>query len=166
MEDDRLRLAFRLVPVVLIAAGGAWFYASSEMEGRLREFRSEVRQQSYMRDGSLPTEAAVSARAQQLAEERQIALEDLAVTRDENGRPDGQGIAAASALGPLALTMRYTGYTVTGRARLRKWIFSSNEPLQVTFSLRREVSAPSMPGMREPTEREVRGDDPAQGRGM
>ncbi len=166
MEDDRLRLLVRVVPVLLLGAAGVWFYASSEMEGRARDFRAEVRQQPYARSGGLPSVEEVAARAQTLAQERGLELEEIAVTRNENGARDAQGNAAASALAGLQLNMRYTGYELTGRLRARKWVFSHREELRVAFSLRREVSTESIPGMRVPTPREMQGDEPAQGRGM
>lgn len=166
MDDDRLRTLVRVVPVLVLGGGVLWFYASSDMDSRLSSLRSEIRQQGYTRQGGLPTADEVRVRAEALAQERSIALSDVSVALDANGAPDAQGRAAASALGPLQLTMRYTGYAVTGRARVSKWFFSREEPLDVHFSLRREVSTPSMPGMREPTPQELRGDDPVQQRGM
>ncbi len=159
------RVLVRVIPVVMLAGAGLWFYAAHEVDARISGLRSEIAAQGLARGGRLPTADDVQARAEQLAADRGIALEDVQVALDENASPSAGAGVAGDVLGAMHVTVRYTGYDVTGRVRARKWFVHRDEPLHVTFTMRREATAEGLPGMREPTPREMSDDEPRGPRG-
>jgi hypothetical protein len=160
---DVRRLSFRVIPIVLLALLGLWLYARAEMDSRIGDFRSQLREQGYVRGGGVPSVDAVRERAEQLATERALTIDDLDVTVNDNGAPDTTGRVANAYLGASAPSFRYAEYTVTGQIHARRWLFGRDEPLQVSFSLRTAANAGGLPGMRDPVPAELGDERPTRG---
>ncbi|MEI8255713.1 MAG: hypothetical protein WCJ30_08585 [Deltaproteobacteria bacterium] len=163
MEPSRVLV--RVIPVVMLGCAGLWFYAAHDVDSRIDSLHGEIASQGLARGGRLPTPDDVRDRAVGLAADRGVSLEDVEVTIDENAPPPGGGGGVAgSVLSGMNVTVRYSGYDVTGRARARRWFVRRDQPLHVTFSLRREATQEGLPGTREPTQRDLSVDEPPRGR--
>ncbi len=144
-------------------------YAKTTITEQSRQFRLAVSAGGYERGGVAPTEDQVVERMTALALEHHVSVRDVSVTTEEYtgfaGALSGQAIGQAMS---NTLNIRSRRYSVAGYVRASKWLWSTEQPIESSFSVRLEVTmAPSVEQQNAARQlREIQSDSELPQRGM
>lgn len=163
------RTIIALVSVLALGFVGSCGYAKSTMTESTRQFRMALSSSGYERGGRPPTEEEAVDRVTSMAQERGLTVRDVSVSTEDYAGFSGMlgGQQAGQALSN-ALNIRSRRYLITGTVRAAKWLWSTEQAIDTSFSVRLEVTmAPSIEQNSAGQQmHEVQSDSVQQQRGM